>query len=623
MKRLLIAMLLLIPVSVVAQSPSITGTVVDASNALIPGAQVTVEYLDTGRMTTTVSDDSGRFVFPGVAPGKVRITVTLPGFKNWAREVEIGSQGLRISAVLELGAVATTVEVTTSVLSGVSASMSSVGIVTRSGTGQGQAQPARRVVNRGPRPMNTEAYDHIEDNPFKRVTQQPRSTFAVDVDTASYANMRRFITSGQHPPKDAVRIEEMVNYFNYRYEMPAGPHPVAIHTEVASPFWNPKHRLVRIGIRAKDIDLSTRKRANLVFLIDVSGSMQDEAKLPLVQRSLHLLVDQLRNDDVVTLAVYAGNSGLVLPPTTGDQKPAIHDAIGRLRAGGSTNGGEGIELAYKMATENFVPGGINRVILATDGDFNVGITNEGDLIRLIQRQSQSGVFLTVLGFGIGNYKDSTLEKLADKGHGNYAYIDNFNEARKVLVQQLSGTLMTVAKDVKLQIEFNPAEVQAYRLIGYENRILADEDFDNDSKQGGDIGAGHNVTALFEVVPTGVAFEGAETRPLKYQKERKTEGARKGELLTVSLRYKLPESSKSVLLEVPAMDSGVTFVKASEDFRFASSVAAFGMLLRDSPHKGVSTTEAVLEIARDAQGEDPSRSEFVELVRLASLLQERK
>ena len=621
MNKLLIVMLLLVQVTVGAQTPSIVGTVMDSTKAVIPGAQITMENLGTGEVKTTISDEYGRFAFRGITQGKVRITVTLPGFNRWNQEMEVGAQGAQIAAILQVASVSTLVEVTTSISPTMATSSASVGIVSQSGAAP--SRPPRRVVDRGYRPMNTESYDHIQDNPFTRVTQRPRSTFAVDVDTASYANMRRFLAAGELPPKDAVRIEELVNYFTYRYDPPVGQHPVAIHTEVAAPFWEPKHRLVRIGIRARDIDLSTRKRANLVFLIDVSGSMQPEMKLPLVQRSLHLLVDQLRNDDTVTMVVYAGSSGLVLQPTTGDRKPVIHEAIQRLAAGGSTNGGEGIELAYRMAAQNFVPGGINRVILATDGDFNVGITNQGDLVRLIQKQAQSGVFLTVLGFGVGNYKDSTLEKLADKGHDNYAYIDTFNEAKRVLVEQLSGTLMTVAKDVKLQIEFNPAEVQAYRLIGYENRILTDEDFDNDSKQGGDMGAGHNVTALFEVVPNGVLFEGQETRPLKYQKGRKMEGVRKGELLTVSLRYKVPEGSRSALLEVPAMDSGANFVKASEDFRFTSSVAAFGMLLRDSPHKGAVTAEAVIDAARGSQAEDQTRAEFVELVRRASLLLDEK
>jgi Ca-activated chloride channel family protein len=466
--------------------------------------------------------------------------------------------------------------------------------------------------------MNTESYAHLEDNPFRRVSDAPLSTFSVDVDTASYANLRRFINDGKTPPKDAVRIEEMVNYFKYDYKPPSGSHPVAIHTEAAVAPWQSRHRLVRIGVRARDVDLASRKSANLVFLIDVSGSMQTEVKLPLVQRSLHLLVDRLRDDDRVAMVVYAGSSGLVLPPTEGGRRQDIHDAIDRLSAGGSTNGGQGIQLAYRVAAENFIRGGINRVVLATDGDFNVGITSEGDLVRLIQQQAKSGVFLTVLGFGTGNYKDSTLEKLADKGHGNYAYVDTINEAKRVLVEQLSGTLLTVAKDVKLQVEFNPAEVDAYRLIGYENRLLADEDFDDDRKQGGDMGAGHNVTALFEVVPKGF-FAGGDGRPLKYQQERRVEKARKGELLTVSLRYKLPDGDRSALLEVQSVDAQTVFEKTSADFRFAASVAAFGMLLRDSPHKGAASIEDIVKTARGAMGSDPARAEFVELVRKASLL----
>ncbi|HLQ76451.1 MAG TPA: YfbK domain-containing protein, partial [Terriglobia bacterium] len=384
-----------------------------------------------------------------------------------------------------------------------------------------------------------------------------------------------------------------------------------------SAFWEPKHKLVRIGIRAKDVDLSARSRANLVFLIDVSGSMMEPAKLPLVQSSLHLLVDQLREDDAVTMVVYAGTSGLVLPATKGTQKKDIHKAIDRLVAGGSTNGGEGIQLAYRMATENFVPGGINRVILATDGDFNVGITNEGDLVRLIQQQAQSGVFLTVLGFGIGNYNDSTLEKLADKGHGNYGYIDTIAEAKRALVDQLTGNLMTVAKDVKLQIEFNPAEVEAYRLIGYENRLLAEADFRNDKKDGGDMGAGHNVTAIFEIVPKGGTFDGAEVGPLKYQKPSQLQRAPKGELLTVSLRYKLPENSQSVLIDTPIMNSTAAFENASADFRFAASVAAFGMLVRESPNRGNASIEDVIRIAENSSGSESARTEFVGLARKAA------
>jgi Ca-activated chloride channel family protein len=612
-RKLLVVIVLLLELVAGAQNTSISGTVTDSSQALIPGVTIEIENLGTSQKRTTVTDEGGRFTFLGVPLGRFRVTAALPGFRTWTQQIEVGSGGAQLTITLQIASVATSVEVTVSGGPSITSSAASVGQVIGS---RRRVQPVD-VVNRGPTPMNTESYDYLEENQFTRVSAQPRSTFAVDVDTASYANVRRFLNNGQLPPKDAVRIEEMINYFKYDYAAPTAAHPVAIHTEVATALWEPRHKLVRIGIRARDVDLSARKSANLVFLIDVSGSMMDPDKLPLVKRSLRLLVDQLRDDDTVTMVVYAGNSGLVLPPTAGIKKQDIHKAIDRLEAGGSTNGGAGIELAYAKAAENFVPGGINRVILATDGDFNVGITNESDLVRLVQQQAQSGVFLTVLGFGIGNYKDSTLEKLADKGHGNYAYIDTIAEAKRALVEQLTGTLLTVAKDVKLQIEFNPAEVEAYRLIGYENRLLAAADFKNDKKNGGDMGAGHNVTAIFEIVPKGAAFEGEEVAPLKYQKQPQLERAPKGELLTVSLRYKLPEESQSVLLEAPAANSGTAFGNASADFRFSAAVAAFGMLLRDSPHKGTAMIEDVLQVATASSGTDPARSEFVALARKAA------
>jgi Ca-activated chloride channel homolog len=615
-KTMLIVMVCLYQLVVAAQSGSIRGTVHDVTQAVIPGAQIVVENLGTGEKRQALSDGQGDFEIRGLMLGKVRVSVSLSGFQTWVQEIQLGAAVAQLSVTLNIASAATMVEVLSTSTLQLSTSASVAGVV----SGQRVAGVRRDIVNRSFRRMNTESYDYLQDNPFLHVSQQPRSTFAVDVDTASYANVRRFLTSGQLPPKDAVRIEELINYFKYAYNVPAGPHPVAIHTEVAAPFWEPSHRLVRIGLRAKDIDISRRPPANLVFLIDVSGSMQMEVKLPLVKRSLRLLVDELRMDDCVSIVVYAGTSGLVLPATCGDRKPEILNAIDRLEAGGSTNGGEGIQLAYRTAVANFVPNGINRVILATDGDFNVGVTNQGDLIRLIEREAQSGVFLTVLGFGIGNYKDSTLEKLADKGHGNYAYIDTFNEAKKVLVEQMSGTLLTVAKDVKLQIEFNPVEVQAYRLLGYENRLLRDEEFEDDNKKGGDMGAGHTVTALFEVVPVGAPFQEPNGRPLKYQKEQKATRARKGELLTVSLRTKQPDGNKSTLVEVPVMDSASTsFDKASTDFRFAASVAGFGMLLRDSPHKGGATWETVIHEAEQTKGEDPWRAEFATLAKQAALV----
>ncbi len=467
---------------------------------------------------------------------------------------------------------------------------------------------------------NTEAYDRIYDNDFKAVAQDPLSTFSIDVDTASYANVRRFLQQGQLPPKDAVRIEELVNYFPYNYAPPADGSPFAVYLEVAGCPWHKDHRLVRIGLKGKEIDPQQRPPCNLVFLIDVSGSMNEPNKLPLVKRSLALLVEQLTERDRIALVVYAGSTGLVLPSTPcGDKRP-IRAALDKLEAGGSTNGGAGIQLAYATAAANFIPGGSNRVVLATDGDFNVGVTDRGSLVRLVEEKAKGNVFLTVLGFGMGNLKDATMEQLADKGNGNYAYIDSLNEARKVLVEQASGTLLTIAKDVKIQVEFNPAQVAGYRLIGYENRVLAHQDFNDDKKDAGDIGAGHTVTALYEIVPVGQALDVPGVDPLKYQKVPEIkEGEKSGELLTVKLRYKEPDGEQSKLLTVPLTDAGATWERATADFRFAAAAAAFGMLLRDSPHKGGATFPAVQQWASGARGADPNghRAEFLRLVELAA------
>jgi Ca-activated chloride channel homolog len=471
-------------------------------------------------------------------------------------------------------------------------------------------------------PFNTETYDLISDNPFIRVTQDPLATFSIDVDTASYANVRRFLSINQLPPKDSVRIEEMINYFSYDYSSPNGQHPIAAYTEVAAAPWKPEHRLVRIGIKGKDIDIAKRLPSNLVFLVDVSGSMATPEKLPMLKSAMKLMVEKFGEGDHVAIVTYAGASGVHLRSTSGDKKEVINSAIDSLNSGGSTNGGAGILLAYETATSNFIRGGTNRVILATDGDFNVGVTNQGDLIRLIEEKAKSGVFLSVLGFGMGNYKDSTLEKLADKGNGNYAYIDTMNEARKVLVEEMSGTLLTIAKDVKIQVEFNPAEVNAYRLIGYENRALRHEDFNDDKKDAGDMGAGQTVTALFEVVPRGVEVQISAVDQLKYQQRAlDARRAANGEILNVRIRYKDPDGNTSQLIETPVIDRGTAFNNASADFRFAAAVASFGMVLRDSPHKGQSTMDSVIEITEKSRGADKNgyRDEFVQLVRKARAL----
>ncbi len=471
--------------------------------------------------------------------------------------------------------------------------------------------------------LNTEAYAAIVENPFKAVMQEPVSTFSIDVDTASYANVRRFLTQNTLPPPGAVRLEEMINYFAYEYAQPTGDDPFAVHVEVAQCPWQAKHRLVRIGIAGREMAVDQRPPSNLVFLIDVSGSMQDANKLALVKTGLRLLTEQLSENDRVAMVVYAGSSGQVLASTPGNQKETILAALDQLEAGGSTNGAGGIEQAYQVAVESFIKGGANRVILCTDGDFNVGVTDESQLVNLIEGKAKSGVFLSVLGFGMGNLKDATLEKLSDKGNGNYAYIDTEREARKVLVEQLSGTLVTIAKDVKLQLEFNPARASAYRLIGYENRLLAKEDFNDDTKDAGEIGAGHTVTALYEVIPAGEPTPTPEVDELEYQVvPGPTEAAKQSkDLLTLKLRYKQPDGDVSKLIKTRVADSDQKIGQASKDYQFAASVAAFGMLLRHSPHAAGMNFGAVLELAQPGLATDKEgyRAEFIELVKKAQEL----
>ena len=494
--------------------------------------------------------------------------------------------------------------------------------------------PAAIHLSGTERAATAEAYAHQTDNAYQRVADHPLSTFSIDVDTASYSNVRRFLNGNQLPPADAVRIEELVNYFPYDYAPPTGNAPFAASLEVAEAPWAPEHRLVRIGLKGREVGEAQRPAANLVFLLDVSGSMNEPNKLPLLKQSLRLLANRLRPDDRVAIAVYAGSSGLVLPSTSAAQQSAIIDALEHLRAGGSTNGALGIQLAYDIAKANFIPGGVNRVILATDGDFNVGPASEGELVRLIEEKARSGVFLSVLGFGMGNLKDSTLEALAGKGNGNYAYIDSLAEARKALVEQAGGTLVTIAKDVKVQVEFNPSQVAAYRLIGYENRLLAKEDFNNDQVDAGEIGAGHTVTALYEIVPVGVESPVASPAVdgLKYQVAgqlavrapeipSQVRDPKSAELLTVKIRYKEPAGDVSSKLEFPLVDAGARFADASTDFKFASAVAGFGMALRDSPHQGRLTLAQVTEWGRAGLGQDTGgyRAEFLTLVDAAGAL----
>jgi Ca-activated chloride channel family protein len=469
---------------------------------------------------------------------------------------------------------------------------------------------------------NTEEYNHLDENPFFRASETPLSTFSIDVDTASYANVRRYLSLGRLPPKDAVRIEELMNYFHYDYTPPAGEIPFAAHVETSACPWNPAHRLVRIGIKGKVMRDEERPASNLVFLIDVSGSMGRANKLPLLVKALKLLVQNLNPCDRVAIVVYAGASGLVLPSTGCDQKDAILASLGRLRSGGSTNGGAGIRLAYEVAVTNFIGEGNNRVILATDGDFNVGVTNHGELVRIIEEKAKTGVFLSVLGFGMGNYSDARLESISNKGNGNFAYIDNLSEARKVLVEQMGGTLHTIAKDVKIQVEFNPGRVEAYRLIGYKNRMLRKEDFNDDKKDAGEIGAGHTVTALYEVMPAGGQRIAVRVDPLKYQAPSRLSPQAFGrEMLTLKIRHKLPKEDKSRVSVYSVADAGTSLDAATVDFRFAAAVAAFGMLLRDSKHKGAASWDMVARLALENLGPDLGnyRKEFLKMVEIARRL----
>lgn len=493
----------------------------------------------------------------------------------------------------------------------------------RSGMGSMMLIPADRELEAKPRRnfnvADAEDYQKLVENLFQKVDRDSQSTFSIDVDTASYANIRRFLNQNQLPPPDAVRIEEMINYFPYADAPPTeGPDPFAVHVETTACPWNPRHRLARIGIAARPIDQRERPSSNLVFLIDVSGSMQAPNKLPLVQWSLSRLVEQLGENDRVALVVYAGASGLVLPSTSCLHKSRILSAIEALQSGGWTNGAAGIQLAYDVAAENFITNGTNRVILATDGDFNVGVTDQDDLVRLITAKAKSRVFLSVLGYGMGNLKDATLEKLADKGNGHYAYIDSPREAYKVLVEEMGSTLVTVAKDVKIQMTYNPTMVKAFRLIGYENRLLAHRDFNDDAKDAGEIGAGAHVTALYEIVPRGPSDRNHANDGQAGQRDNSFDFAPAEPSFTVKLRYKPPKEDESKLIERPVTDRGGAFATASDDMRLAAAVAAFGMLLRQSPYHGDATLASVVEIARPTLASDPGgyRAEFVELVKKA-------
>jgi Ca-activated chloride channel family protein len=614
----------------------ISGVVVFAEGAA--AGQVTVDLLRQRSVAQTTTNARGEFQFRNVPPGIYEVRASRDGIMPASVRLVVNDlpvPPLRLSLGIPLTDAADSPSAR--MMSGVSGGAPG-GVVGGVVGGlpsaprppvaapaplpersQARDQDARRIVPYPVAPdFNTEAYDRIEDNRFRRASDEPVSTFSIDVDTASYSNVRRFLNDGTLPPADAVRIEELINYFRFSYPDAKQDVPFSVTTEVAPCPWNTRHRLALIGLQARRQEPAAAAR-NLVFLLDVSGSMTPADKLPLVKAAMRMLVDTLTPQDRVAIVVYAGASGLALPSTSGDRKAEIHRAIAELRPGGSTNGAAGIQLAYDIAASAFVKGGVNRVILATDGDFNVGVTSQGELVRLIEAQRERGIFLSVLGVGTGNLKDSTMEKLADKGNGNYAYLDSLHEARRVLIAEAGATLVTVAKDVKIQIEFNPRTVAGYRLIGYENRVLAREDFNDDRKDAGEIGAGHTVTALYELIPPGETIPGVSVDPLVYQNgPRPTERAQSGELLTLKLRYKSPDGDRSQLVSVPVRDRRGDM---TPNLGFAAAVAQFGMLLRNSEFKGDASWRSAQTLARQYRGDDSDgyRAEFIRLLDLAAAL----
>ena len=574
---------------------------------------------------TTFTDAGGRFRFDNVAEGSYEIRAFMTGFPSVSMRVVVVKDrpipAVRLAFVGPSPNVASAAKDTAARRSESAPAppLPSTRPVESLGAGRGGGHAYGQMMARQAGDFNTEAYDKIDENRFHRVGDDPLSTFSIDVDTASYSNVRRFLNQGTLPPADAVRVEELINYFRFPYRDSQDGAPFSVTTEVSACPWNPRHRLALIGLQARRMSSERTPPRNLVFLLDVSGSMTSADKLPLVKTAMRMLADTLNPADRVAIVVYAGASGLVLPSTPGDRKADIQKAIADLQPGGSTNGAAGIQLAYDVASQAFLKGGINRVILATDGDFNVGVTSQGELVRLIEEKREKGIFLSVLGVGTGNLKDSTMEKLADKGNGNYAYLDSLHEARRVLIAEAGATLITVAKDVKIQVEFNPRAVGAYKLIGYENRILQHQDFNNDKKDAGEIGAGHTVTALYEIIPPGEPIEGGSVDPLKYQEVPKTNAAAKSdELMTVKLRYKQPDGDTSQLMSVAVRDRAG---ELTPNLGFASAVAEFGMLLRKSEFKGQATWQTAQDLARRYRGDDPDgyRAEFVRLLELASAL----
>lgn len=579
---------------------TITGKVVDSQNNPIIGANVVIKGTTTG----TITDVNGEFSL-SVGDGITILVASCIGFINEEVKVSPSSNDVLIMLQENVQALQEVAVVGYGTAPGIRIR----------GVSSKLAKSAV-VYDYAEHDFNTEGYSAIHENGYKSTVKEPLSTFSIDVDAASYSNVRRFINQGIQPVTDAVRIEEMINYFDYDYPQPDNGHPFSIVYEYGDCPWNSKNKLLHVGIQGEEMKTAEAPPSNLVFLLDVSGSMNEPNKLPLLVKAMKLLVSQLREHDKVAIVVYAGSSGLVLPSTTGKHKEVINDALERLQAGGSTAGEAGLRLAYKVAEENFMKDGNNRIILATDGDFNVGPSSNAEMERLIETYRNKGIFISVAGFGMGNYKDDKMEIIADKGNGNYAYIDNLMEAKKVFINEFTSTLYTIAKDVKIQIEFNPAYVKEYRLVGYENRLLNEEDFDDDKKDAGELGAGHTVTALYEIVP---ASGKTDDRKLKYQEtEIKTESKENGELATIHFRYKKPDGDQSILLTNVIPVASKTIDNTSENFRFSAAVAGFGMMLRNSEYKGTMSYQQVLQLAKASKGNDADgyRAEFIRLVELS-------
>lgn len=594
----------------------VKGKVTDETGKALPG----VTILEKGTNNGTITDMSGEYVVL-VNDSNAVLLFSFIGYLQEEIKVK-NKRTIDVTMVPEVMCLEETVVISHANIS----SSSLVGAVRGISNGRkgkwkkSTHTPSYYSASQMQMDMNTESYATVSENSFHQVHLDPLSTFSIDVDAASYSNVRRFINNGQLPPTDAVRVEEMINYFTYDYPKPQNEEPFSIYTELAECPWRTQHKLLHIGLQGKLLNQEELPKSNLVFLIDVSGSMQATNKLPLLKSSFKLLVNQLRPEDRVAIVVYAGAAGEVLPSTSGRNKQKIVEAINSLNAGGSTAGGAGIKLAYAIAEKNFIKNGNNRIILATDGDFNVGVSSDKEMEKLIEEKRESGIFLTCLGYGMGNYKDSKLEILADKGNGNYAYIDNIQEANKVLVSEFGGTMYTIAKDVKIQIEFNPNNVSAYRLIGYENRLLADEDFKDDTKDAGELGAGHTVTALYEIIPKGVTSDFIKNvDPLKYQKKEPVPEDLTNEMVTVKLRYKEPDGKVSKEIVTTAPNSKSTFMETSENFRFSAAVAMVGMILGESKFIDKTMIKDAVSLAQASKGkdEDGYRAEFVRLAKVVN------